>query len=103
MSGKPDVIGRKYALRLADLREWHCIEVKCFKCGRVGMLYPERLKRQQVARLRRAHRWTNPADDYLRELVDNLLIMDLEPMLRCDQCGNREHNSTQVVKLSRNA
>jgi hypothetical protein len=52
------------------------------------MLYPERLKRQQVARLRRAHRWTNPADDSLRELVDNLLIMDLEPMLRCDQCGN---------------
>jgi hypothetical protein len=102
MRGEPDVIGPKYALRLADLREWHCIEVKCSACGRIG-LYPDRLKRQQVARLRRAHRWTYPTDVYLRELVDNLLIMDLEPMLRCDQCGNREHNSMQIVKLLRNA
>jgi hypothetical protein len=37
MRGEPDVIGPKYALRLADLREWHCIEVKCFNCGRVGV------------------------------------------------------------------
>jgi hypothetical protein len=64
-------------------------------------LYPDRPKRQQVARLRRAHRWTNPADDYLKELVDNLCIIDLEPILRGDQCGNREHNSMRVVKLAR--
>ena len=103
MRGEPDVIGPKTALRLADLREWHWIEVKCSGCGRIGLLYPDRLKRQQVARRRRAHRSTDPTDDYLRELVDNLLIMDLEPMLRCDQCGNREHNSMQIVKLPRNA
>ncbi len=41
-------------------------------------------------------RWSKPTSGYL-------LIMDLEPMLRCDQCGNQEHNSMQVVKLPRNA
>lgn len=102
MGDEPEVIGPKYAIRLSDLCEWHRIEVKCFKCGRIGKLYPDRLKWQQVARLRRAHRWTNPADGYLSELVDNLRLIELEPMLRCEQCGNREHNSMQVVKLPRN-
>jgi hypothetical protein len=41
-------------------------------------VYPDKLKRQQVARLRRAHRWSKPPDDYLNELVDNLLIMELD-------------------------
>jgi hypothetical protein len=40
MRGALDVIGPKYAIRLGDLREWHRIDVKCFRCGRVGVLYP---------------------------------------------------------------
>jgi len=99
MRGEPDVIGPKYAIRLGDLREWHRIDVRCFRCGRVGVLYPDRLKRQQLARLLRAHRWVNPRDDYLNELVASLRIIDLETMLRCNQCGNRQRNSMQVIKL----
>jgi len=41
MRDEPNGIGPKYAIRLGDLREWHQIEVRCFSCGRVGVLYPD--------------------------------------------------------------
>jgi hypothetical protein len=58
----PEVIGPKYALRIHDLRNWHVLQVTCWKCGHISMVYPSRLRR----------RWSG----YER-------LMDIERKFRC--------------------
>jgi len=45
MRGEPEVIGPKWTIQLGDLSECHRIEVRCFRCNRVGVLYPDRLRK----------------------------------------------------------
>jgi hypothetical protein len=99
MRGEPEVIGPNYAIRLGDLREWHWIEVRCFRCSRVGVLYPDRLRKLCIAQLRRKHRRSPSSDDYWREMIDLQPVAELETLLRCTDCGNRLHNSLRVIKL----
>ena len=99
MRDEPNGIGPKYAIRLGDLREWHQIEVRCFSCGRVGVLYPDRLRKLRIAQLKRKHRWAPSSDDYWREMIDDQCVAELEAILRCGHCGNRVNNSLRVVKL----
>ena len=102
MRGEPDVIGPKYAIRLGDLREWHRIEAKCFNCRRVGVLYPDRLKKLRLAHLKRRYRWLPSSADQLSEMIGQQRVAELEALLRCNDCGNRLHNSLRVIKLPRN-
>jgi hypothetical protein len=96
---EPEVIGPKYAIRFSDLCEWHRIEVRCFRCSRVGVLYPDRLRKLRIAQLKRKHRWVPSSDDYWREMIDHERVADLEARLRCTDCGNRIHNSMRILKL----
>jgi hypothetical protein len=99
MDGEPEVIGPKWTIKLGDLREWHQIEARCFRCSRVGVLYPDRLRKLRIAQLKRKQRWAPSSDDYWRELLDRLRVAELEVLLRCTGCGNRLHNSLRVIKL----
>jgi hypothetical protein len=96
---EPEVIGPKWTVTFGDLCEWHRIEVKCFRCNRLGVLYPDRLRKLRIAQLKRKHRWAPSSDDYWRELLDRQRIAELEMLLRCTDCGNRIHNSLRVIKL----
>ena len=81
---KNEMPGPRYALRLGDLRQWHVIEVRCFKCGKEGTVYP--------AVLLKGGRWT-----------EHTRLVELEPRFRCRACGNRFGNSWNIMRLSRNA
>jgi hypothetical protein len=96
---EPEVIGPKYQIRFSDLREWHRIEVRCFRCERVGVLYPDRLKKLRIAQLKRKRRWAPKDDDYWDEMLKHERVADLEERLRCTDCGNRLHNSMRILKL----
>ncbi|HZF36782.1 MAG TPA: hypothetical protein VE914_23530 [Candidatus Angelobacter sp.] len=99
MRGEPEVIGPKWTIQLGDLSECHRIEVRCFRCNRVGVLYPDRLRKLRIRQLKRKHRWPPSSDDHWREMVDNVRVAELETLLRCTDCGNRVNNSLRVVKL----
>jgi hypothetical protein len=99
MGSEPEVLGPNYAIRLGDLREWHRIEARCFRCGRVGVLYPDRLKTMRIAQLKRKQSWSPSSDAYWREMIDLQRVAELETILRCTDCGNRLHNSLRVIKL----
>lgn len=77
----PEAIGPKYALRIHDLRNWHVLQVTCWKCGHLSLVYPSRLRQ----------RWSG----YER-------LMDIERKFRCTKCGNRHDNAWQVFRLPRN-
>ena len=81
---KNEALGPRYALRLGDLRQWHVIEVRCFKCAKEGTVYP--------AVLMKGGRWT-----------EHTRLVELEPRFRCRACGNRFGNSWNIMRLSRNA
>ena len=73
-------LGPRYAVRLEDLREWHVLEVQCFACRHIGVVYPSRLQK----------RWPG-----------HTRLKDLEPKFRCTKCGNRSDNTWQVMQLPR--
>jgi hypothetical protein len=73
-------IGPKYAIRLADLREWHVVTATCFQCQRQARLPATTLA------------WERPPYTYLTEL---------ERKLRCTQCGNRQGNTLSVSLMAR--
>ena len=102
MRGDPEVIGPKWTIRLGDLREWHRIEVRCFRCDRVGVLDPDRLRRLRIAQLKRKNRWAPSSDNYWREMINNQRVAEFEALLRCTECGNPTNNSLRVMKLPRN-
>ena len=76
------VLGPRFQVRLEDLREWHAIEVRCFACKHVALLYPTHLKR----------RWSI-----------HTRLVDLERKLVCRSCGNRTANTWRIVQIDRNA
>ena len=67
-------------MRVGDLRDWHVLQVTCWRCGHSGEIYPARLKK----------RWS-----------DHERLIDLEARLRCVKCRNRDGNSWQVYRLPR--
>ena len=79
-----EILGPRHAVRLGDLRQWHVIEVRCFKCRNEGTVYP--------AVLLKTGRWTK-----------HTRLVELEPRFRCRSCGNRFGNSWNIMRLSRNA
>ena len=74
-------IGPKYAIRLADLREWHIVTATCFRC------------RHQTELTAGFLTWERPPHTYLT---------DLERKLRCTRCGNRQDNTLSVRLVPRN-
>ena len=74
-------IGPKYAIRLADLREWHIVTATCFRC------------RHQVELTAGFVSWERPPHTYLTEL---------ERKLRCTRCDNRQNNTLSVRLAPRN-
>jgi len=102
MRDEPEVIGPKYAIRLGDLHSWYLIEPRCFSCGHVGAIYPDRLKKLRLVQLRRRNRWVSLSDKEVLGMLDHEHVADFETILRCTRCGNRENNSLRVVKLPRN-
>ena len=75
---KPIVLGPKYAIRLGDLKPWHIITVKCWRCPRKGLVDPEDLR------------------DWID---DRESIIKIEDRFRCKGCGNKVFNSWQVMDL----
>jgi hypothetical protein len=76
-----NIVGPKYAIRVADLRDWHVITAQCFRCG-----HQSRLK----------------ADFLAWERAPFTKLVDLERKLRCIQCGNRTDNTLSVRMMPRN-
>lgn len=74
-------IGPRYAIRLRDLRAWHRVTARCFKCGHTCALTADYLT------------WERPPHGFLAEL---------ERKLRCTLCGNREGNTLEVRMEPRN-
>lgn len=70
----------RYAIRLADLRQWHVITVSCPTCGHKGRVHPTTLGRGRP---------------------DHTRLMDLERKLRCRSCGNRQDNRILVTMAPR--
>lgn len=87
-------------LRLGDLQSWHVIEVRCAGCGHQGWIYPDSLRKQRVALLRRRGRRRNTLEE-LKAIADFMPITDLRGKLRCEICRNKRANSLRVVKLPR--
>jgi len=95
-----EVIGPKWNIRFRDLCEWHIIKAKCFSCGYVDTLYPNRLKKLRLAQLKRRHRWlASSSEDHLREQIEHQHVAELEELLRCEHCGNRVNNNLRFLKL----
>ena len=74
-------IGPKYAIRLADLREWHIVTATCFRCR---------------------HQTELSAGFLAWERVPHTYLTDLERKLRCTRCGNRQGNTLSVRLVPRN-
>lgn len=87
-------------LRLGDLQSWHVIEVRCGGCGHQGWIYPEAVRKQRVALLRRRGRRRNTLEE-LKAIVDFTPVADLMSKLRCEICRNNRANRLRVVKLPR--
>jgi hypothetical protein len=74
-------IGPRYAIRLGELREWHIVTARCFRCGHHARL----------------------GNDFLTwERSPHAYLADLERKLRCTRCGNRRDNTLSVSAASRN-
>ena len=74
-------IGPKYAIRLADLREWHIVTATCFRCR---------------------HQTELSAGFLAWERVPHTYLTELERKLRCTRCGNRQGNTLSVRLVPRN-
>ena len=73
-------IGPKYAIRLDDLRHWHIVTARCFKCS---------------------HETEFTGDFIAWERPPHTFLMGLEPKLRCTRCGNRVGNTLSVRMAAR--
>ena len=74
-------IGPKYAIRLGDLRHWHIVTARCFKCR-----HESEFTGDFLARERSPHRY----------------LTVLQPKLRCTHCRNRQGNTLSVRRAPRN-
>jgi len=79
--------------RLADLREWHAIEIACPRCQHVGRWRPKPLMAHLMRQGRASLAGRRAADFRLSEL---------EHRFACRDCGNRAGNVARVVMLERN-
>jgi hypothetical protein len=70
----------RYAIRIADLRQWHVITVSCPTCGHKGRVQRSALSQGHPAHTR---------------------LMDLERKLRCTACRNRQDNRILVSMAPR--
>jgi hypothetical protein len=73
-------IGPKYAIRLCDLRAWHRITARCFKCS---------------------HSYEFTGDFLAWERPEHTRLTELQPNLRCSVCGNREDNTLDAWAMER--
>ena len=74
-------ISPKYAIHLADLREWHIVTATCFRC------------RYQAELTAGFFAWERPPHTHL---------IEFERKLRCTRCGNRQNNTLSVRLAPRN-
>ena len=77
----PENIGPKYAIRLGDLRSWHIVTARCFHCR---------------------HETEFTGDFISWERSPHTCLTELQPKLRCTQCGNRTGNMLTVRMAARN-
>lgn len=70
----------RYAIKLADLRDWHVTTVNCPTCGIKGRVHATALSHGRP---------------------DHTRLMDLERKLRCTSCGNRQNNRILVTMAPR--
>ncbi len=73
-------IGPRYAIRLADLRDWHVIGVICEGCRHRARVPPKLLTAGRPGHTR---------------------LIDLERKLVCSACGNRHGNRLSVTMMDR--
>ena len=83
------VLGAKYGMRLADLREWHRLNARCIRCGHTARLAPKAV----LAMIRRRR----PI------YADATTLKHLEQRMVCSHCGCRGDHYVRVVMLDRNA
>ncbi|MEM9627787.1 MAG: hypothetical protein AAGA21_16240 [Pseudomonadota bacterium] len=67
---------------VGDLQKWHCVEVTCPACSRVGRVYPASLQKRYAA------------DTRVAELADRF---------RCCRCWAKGSGRWKVFKIARNA
>src|SRR5262249_18562591 len=101
MDEADDIKGLKWEIRIVQLQPWHRIRAMCNHCQHVGLIDPETLKAMRLHVLQARYKW-NASDEYLRQLIDNTRLGELQEKLRCCQCDARRANSLDVVKLLRN-
>jgi len=77
-----DILGPKYVVRLGDLRPWHVLQVRCFRCRHAATVSPAPL---------------------LQRYGEHQRVAELEDKTRCADCGNRNGNTVKVFKPDRNA
>jgi hypothetical protein len=68
-------------MNLGDLREWHEVAVKCWKCGHTSTIPHARLKRGRSPFMK---------------------LVDLIYWMRCTGCNTRGAQQLTVTKLPRN-
>lgn len=73
-----NIAGPKYAVKLRDLRNWHILTAVCPKCRHRARVRMWQLK---VGR------------------PDHTTLLDVQRLLRCTRCGNRDSN-TILVELA---
>ena len=73
-------IGPKYAVRLGDLRNWHILTAVCPQCRHKARV---RMWQFKVGR------------------SDHTSLLEIQRLLRCTRCGNRESNTILVEVASR--
>ena len=84
MSGRelqPTDVGRHHQVRFSDLRTFHALKAQCFACHHETLL---------------------AVNDLRRNWGDSERLVELETMLRCRRCRNREGNHLSVWLLPRN-
>jgi hypothetical protein len=81
MEHSENIVGPKYAIRLGDLRHWHIVTARCFRC------------RHEIEFTGDFLAWERSPTTYLTEL---------QRKLRCTQCQNRVGNTLTVRAASRN-
>ena len=74
-------ISPRYAIRLADLHNWHVVTATCLLCRRRATVALASLTRGRPGHTR---------------------LIDLERRLRCAACGNRHGNTLEVSRKPRN-
>ena len=82
------ILGAKYGVRLADLRERQRLDSRCIRCGHTARLAPKAV----LALIRRRR----PI------YADTTTLKQLEQRMVCSHCGCRGDHYVKVVMLPRN-